>query len=138
MAFALPLRRAKPLFWQIPALQKERSAYYEEHFRSFLNLHSTVVFAASDFYALDFMRFLQTKGVRIPDDVQIIGFDDTAASRESVPTLTTVHQDAAQRAKTALACLEAMHSGKECEAQIVLPVTLIPRESTRKMPCRTL
>ena len=55
-----------------------------------------------------------------------------------VPTLTTVHQDAAQRAKTALACLEAMHSGKECEAQIVLPVTLIPRESTRKMPCRTL
>lgn len=128
----------KALFWQIPALQKERSAYYAEHFHRFLNLHSTVVFAASDFYALDFMRFLQTKGVRIPDDVQIIGFDDTAASRESVPTLTTVHQDAAQRAKTALACLEAMRSGRECEAQIVLPVTLIPRESTRKMPCRTL
>lgn len=40
--------------------------------------------------------------------------------------------------KTALACLEAMRSGKECKAQIVLPVTLISRESTRKMPCRTL
>ena len=34
--------------------------------------------------------------------------------------------------------LEAMRSGRDCEAQIVLPVTLIPRESTRKMPCRTL
>lgn len=119
-------------------MDKERSAYYEEHFRCFLNLHNTVVFAASDFYALDFMRFLQTRGVRIPDDVQIIGFDDTAASRESIPTLTTVHQDAAQRAKTALTCLEAMRSGRDCEAQIVLPVTLIPRESTRKKPCRTL
>ena len=128
----------KALFWQIPALQKERSAYYAEHFHRFLNLHSTVVFAASDFYALDFMRFLQTKGVRIPDDVQIIGFDDNRRQPGERSHPDHRASDAAQRAKTALACLEAMRSGKECEAQIVLPVTLIPRESTRKMPCRTL
>lgn len=49
-------------------------------------------FAVSDHYALEFMRFLQGQGIRVPEDVQIIGFDDTLASRESVPALTTIHQ----------------------------------------------
>ncbi|UQK45856.1 substrate-binding domain-containing protein [Faecalibacterium sp. I3-3-33] len=35
----------------------------------------------SDHYALEFMRFLQGQGIRVPEDVQIIGFDDTLASR---------------------------------------------------------
>ena len=126
------------LFWQIPALQKERTRFYEEHFSDFINLHCTVVFAVSDYYALEFMRFLQVKGVRIPEDVQIIGFDDIAASRESIPALTTIHQDAAQRAKTAITCLEAMRSGSACDTQIILPVTLICRGSTRELPCQTL
>ena len=34
-----------------------------------------------DFYALEFMRFLQGKGIQIPKDIQIIGFDDNLASR---------------------------------------------------------
>ena len=126
------------LFWQIPALQKERTRFYEEHFSDFIKLRCTVVFAVSDYYALEFMRFLQVKGVRIPEDVQIIGFDDIAASRESIPALTTIHQDAAQRAKTAIACLEAMRSGSACDTRVVLPVSLICRESTRELPCQTL
>lgn len=56
----------------------------------------------SEHYALEFMRFLQGQGIRVPEDVQIIGFDDTLASRESVPALTTIHQDAALRARTAI------------------------------------
>ena len=68
-------------------------------------------FAVSDHYALEFMRFLQGQGIRVPEDVQIIGFDDTLASRESVPTLTTIHQDAALRARTAIRRLEALRDG---------------------------
>lgn len=45
--------------------------------------------------------------------------------------LTTIHQDASYRAKTAIACLEAMRDGLECEISIVLPVELVKRESTR-------
>lgn len=45
--------------------------------------------------------------------------------------LTTIHQDASYRAKTAIACLEAMRDGLECETSIVLPVELVKRESTR-------
>ena len=55
------------------------------------------------------------------------------ASRESNPSLTTIHQEAALRAKTAIECLEAMRNGVECETEIVLPVDLIKRESTRKL-----
>ena len=88
-------------------------------------------FAVSDHYALEFMRFLQGQGIRGPEDVQIIGFDDTLASRESVPALTTIHQDAALRARTAIRRLEALRDGTPCDAGIVLPVELVERESTR-------
>ena len=96
-------------------------------------------------FALEFMRFLQGQGIRVPEDVQIIGFDDTLASRESVPALTTIHQDAALRARTAIRRLEALRcrhrsaggaggTGKRKEAamsdfmrtlcKIAIPVTL--------------
>ena len=52
------------------------------------------------------------------------------ASRESHPSLTTIHQETPLRAKTAIKCLEAMRDGAECETEIVLPVELIKREST--------
>ncbi len=69
---------------------------------------------------------------------KIIGFDDTLASRESIPALTTIHQDAALRARTAIRCLEALRDGAPCDSGIVLPVELVERESTRKILCQTL
>lgn len=46
-------------------------------------------------------------------DIQIIGFDDNMASRESNPALTMIHQDASLRAKTAIECIETMRDGVE-------------------------
>lgn len=119
------------LIWQIPKTEKERMIFYQEKFQKLLESRVTAVFAVSDYYALEFMRFLQGKGIRIPEDMQIIGFDDNMASRESKPALTTIHQDAALRAKTAMECIEAMRDGRHCEAEILLPVELVKRESTR-------
>ena len=90
------------LFWQVPAAARERMAFYSENLPRLFSEKITAVFAVSDHYALEFMRFLQGQGIRVPEDVQIIGFDDTLASRESVPALTTIHQDAALRARTAI------------------------------------
>lgn len=118
------------LVWQIPNTAKERLPFYQEKFEELLDSRIRAIFAVSDYYALEFMRFLQGKGVRIPQDMQLIGFDDTMASRESNPTLSTIHQDASLRAKTAIECIEAMRDGMECKAGIVLPVELIKREST--------
>jgi len=55
------------------------------------------------------------------------------ASRESNPSLTTIHQEANLRAKAAIECLEAMRDGAEYKTEIVLPVDLVKRESTRKL-----
>ena len=65
-------------------------AFYSENLPRLFSEKITAVFAVSDHYALEFMRFLQGQGIRVPEDVQIIGFDDTLASRESVPALTTI------------------------------------------------
>jgi len=119
--------------WEIPKTQKERMCFYEDNYQELLKNNVTAVFAVSDFYALEFMRFLQGKGIQIPKDIQMIGFDDTIASRESNPALTTIHQEAHLRAEMAIKCLEAMRDGVECETEIVLPVKLIIRESTREL-----
>ena len=126
------------IVWQIPKTVKERMIFYQDKFPELLKTEISAIFAVSDYYALEFMRFLQGMGVRIPEDMQIIGFDDTMSSRESNPALTTIHQDAPLRAKTAIECIEAMRDGIECESGIVLPVKLIKRESTRVLPCQNL
>ena len=124
--------------WLIPKFQKERKLFYEKKFAEFLDNNITAVFAVSDHYALDFMHFLQEKGIKIPDDIQMIGFDDNAASRESRPALTTIRQDPVLRAKSAIECIEAMRDGRNCEEKILLPVELIKRESTRELSCQNL
>ena len=121
------------LRWEVPKTEKERMSFYDDKYTQLLKSNVTAAFAVSDFYAVEFMKFLQEKNIRIPEDIQIIGFDDSMASRESNPSLTTIHQEAALRAKTAIECLEAMRNGVECETEIVLPVGLIKRESTRKL-----
>lgn len=99
------------MIWEIPKTEKERTRFYQDKLPELLESRVTAVFAVSDFYALEFMRFLQGKNIKTPKDIQIIGFDDNMASRESNPALTTINQDASLRAKTAIECIEAMRDG---------------------------
>lgn len=136
--FAKAFSPGKVYRWEIPATLKERHNFYKEMLPEFLQQEITAVFAVSDYYALDFMHFLQSNGIRVPEQVQIIGFDDNAASRECVPLLTTIHQDAELRAQMTIECIEALRDGRECQNQIVLPVKLIERESTGELKCHNL
>ena len=70
--------------------------------------------------------------IRIVDVADTLGLS-SMASRESNPSLTTIHPEASLRAKAAIECLEAMLDGAEYKTEIVLPVDLIKRESTRKL-----
>lgn len=129
--FCKAFEPGETLIWQIPKTEKERVCFYQDKFSELLKSNVTAVFAVSDFYALEFMRFLQGKGIQIPGDIQIIGIVTICPAEKSNPALTTIHQEASIRAKTAIKCLEAMRDGLDCETEIVLPVELVKRESTR-------
>ena len=60
----------------------------------------------------------------------IAGFDDTPLCEQVSPTLTSVKQDVALRAKIAIEKLKELKEHKETETSIMLPVCLVVREST--------
>lgn len=118
-------------FMQVPMDHKERLRFYQENLEHLKEY--TAIFAVSDYYAIDLMHFLQGQGIRIPEDISIAGFDDTPICERILPTLTTVKQDGKKRAELAIAKLRELKEGTEEGLTIVLPVTLVERQSTRKV-----
>ncbi|MBQ3163491.1 MAG: LacI family DNA-binding transcriptional regulator, partial [Lachnospiraceae bacterium] len=86
--------------WSIPMQKHSRHQFYEEHFGEISKY--TAVFAASDYYAIDFMQFVMAKGIRVPEDISVSGFDDNPICEQVVPSLTSVRQDGRERAREAL------------------------------------
>lgn len=115
---------------QVPMEKKERYAFYEKSWSKVLAC--TAVFAVSDYYAIDFIQYAKRKGLDIPRDISVVGFDDSMMSEGSNPPLTTVRQDSTYRAKKAVECLKKMRAGESVEHTIALPVTLSVRESVCK------
>jgi LacI family transcriptional regulator len=88
------------------------------------------VFAASDTAAFGAMRAIQEVGLRIPQDIAIIGFDDLDGTANAVPPLTTIRQPVQQKGAAALTLLLDLISGKtQAPHQVILPVQLVIRES---------
>jgi DNA-binding LacI/PurR family transcriptional regulator len=87
------------------------------------------VFAASDLMALGAMRAIQGSGVRVFDDIAVIGFDDIAEAEQAHPALTTVRQPVAELGRTmSIKLLQRIH-GEATEQATVLPVELVVRAS---------
>ena len=87
------------------------------------------VFAASDPMALEAVRVLRAEGRRVPDDVAVIGFDDSEAARHADPPLTTVHQPLEQMGREMARLLLAQLHGLPAPRPVVLPTHLAVRES---------
>ena len=91
----------------------------------------TAVLAASDIMAIGAMRAAKRLGLRIPEDLEVIGFDDIPLAAASDPALTTVHQPIADKGRVATRLLiRELDEGGPRE-RIVLPTELLLRESTR-------
>ena len=88
------------------------------------------IFAFSDPLALGALRALNQRGVRVPDDIAIVGFDDIEDGRFSTPSLTTVSPDRRAIARAALDRIEAKLAGSTEPAQLTIaPHSLEIRES---------
>ncbi|CAN5510327.1 LacI family DNA-binding transcriptional regulator [soil metagenome] len=87
------------------------------------------VFAASDLMALGAMRTLQARGLRVPADVGVVGFDDLADSALAVPSLTTVRQPIAGLGQSMATLLLQRLQGETAQRCTVLGVELVQRDS---------
>ena len=87
------------------------------------------IFAASDMIALTTIQALISRGISVPDQVRVVGFDDLPISQSIVPPLTTVRQDVATGASQMVDCLLKRIDGKQT-GSIVLNPELIVRGST--------
>jgi DNA-binding LacI/PurR family transcriptional regulator len=88
------------------------------------------VFVASDLMAHGAVRVLRMSGRRVPDDVAVIGFDDTEVARYTDPPLTTVHLPIQDIGRTMARQVLRIARGEPVEPSIVLGTEFVVREST--------
>lgn len=93
----------------------------------------SAIFAASDYVALGVLRCLRERGLNVPDDVSLVGFDDIPLAGLLYPALTTVRQPIDKLGREGVRLLiKTISSGGEADPQVLrLPVALIERDSVR-------
>ena len=89
----------------------------------------------SDAMAIGVIRAARELGLRVPQDLSVIGFDDIDISQHTNPPLTTVHQPIRLKGETAVRLLLGMIEGRDRHpAPVRLETRLIIRESTGPAP----
>ncbi len=103
-----------------------------EMMKCLLPAHPTAVFIASDTMALGSLRALQEAGLRVPEDIAVIGFDDLPPAAQAHPPLTTVHQPVELLGRMSVEMLLNIINSKhkvQSPEQVVLPCKLVVRAS---------
>jgi len=95
-----------------------------------LPIPPTAVFCYNDMSALGALRALYGHGIRVPDDISLVGFDDLAIASYTSPLLTTVGQPKQQMGRMAMETMLKLISGVDTKANIKVEGELIIREST--------
>jgi LacI family transcriptional regulator len=91
----------------------------------------TAIFAFNDNLAVGAMQTARERGLRIPEDLSIVGFDDSDLAPFVTPALTTVRLPLAEMGRIAVGLLSRLTSGRTVEAlRVELAARLVVREST--------
>ena len=92
----------------------------------------TGIFASADILAAGIMAGLRERGVSVPGDKSVIGFDDNYLSQLTIPGLTTIHQDADRKGILATdMILKQLRHEPVAEKSVILPVHLVERGSVQ-------
>ena len=92
----------------------------------------TAIFALGDVVAFGALRAIVDRGLSVPGDVSLVGFDDTSFSQFSVPRVTTISQHAELLAARAAELVLRGMAGHKAE-HVVVPFELMDRESVRTL-----
>ncbi len=91
----------------------------------------TAVFAAGDMIALGAMKAIQNHGLKVPEDISVVGFDDIELAKHTTPPLTTIRQDTDLLGiQAADLLLKQIDQKKKIPLSITVPVSLVERDST--------
>lgn len=96
-----------------------------------LRRRPTAIFCYNDMSALGAIESARSKGLRLPEDLSIVGFDDLFFSRYLQPPLTTIGQPKREMGGTAMSILLSLLAGDDPKKQIWVPGELIVRSSTK-------
>lgn len=96
---------------------------------------ATAVVASNDLIALGVLRSLRAHGLRCPEDLSVVGFNDIIFAEDFSPPLTTVHVPSLDMGtEAARLLLQAIETGVQEPVTVSLPVSLIIRSSTGPAP----
>lgn len=115
-----------------PGMLERESSMEEIYERS---REYTAFMCCSDYYAVIIMDYLIDRGVQIPEDLSITGFDDILLSRMVRPRLTTVRQDVTKKGRLSVEyLLDLVQEKKLPQQEVKLPVELVIRDSVKVFP----
>jgi DNA-binding LacI/PurR family transcriptional regulator len=94
----------------------------------------TAIVAGSDIMAIGILRALTEEGLRVPDDVSLVGFDDVELAQYTNPPLTTIRQDRVAMGRGAVQRLIDLIEGTGEVSPLIIPTQLVVRKSTGPVP----
>ena len=108
------------------------SMEYYEFVRKALTEHPDVdgVFASSDVIGAHVLQVFSHLGIKVPEELKIVGFDDVNIAQLTSPGLTSIHQPIEQMAEMAVLTISQIDMGKMMPSKTVFPVTLVERGTT--------
>jgi DNA-binding LacI/PurR family transcriptional regulator len=103
-----------------------------------LDPRPTAILCLSDRLALGAIEAAHERGLSVPEDLSVVGFDDVPGAAASTPPLTTVHQDHTEKGELAGRLVVGRLRGEDAAAEVgfLLPARLVARDSTGRPPAR--
>ncbi len=107
---------------------------YAETIEQVIRNHPNVdgIFASSDLIAAQIIQVCTKLGKKIPDDLQLVGFDDVLIATVTTPEITTIHQPIKEMAEAAVELLVSASKNKIVATRTLLPVSLVKRGTTKE------
>jgi len=91
----------------------------------------TAIFAANDLMALETLAVANELGIRVPEDLSLVGFDNVPDAVMAEPSLTTINQPIQEMGRLSIEILLQLMAGEEPdELHVTLPTQLVVRQST--------
>ena len=88
------------------------------------------VFASSDIIASQVLQVASSRGIRVPEDLKVVGFDDSLIAAYTTPPLTTIHQPIKEMAQLAVDTLISIKDEQSAKGCAIMNVSLVRRGTT--------